>query len=95
MSKPYRYVDPEMPWKNRYFEGCTSKKLQQPVFLNGEFVGEKNHIRELAEYVKQQLSEEIWEEEQRFENPHKHYLDMSPDYYDMKMSLLHEMREEK
>ena len=95
MSRPYRYVDPEMPWKKRHFEGCTAKKLQQPVFLGGEYVGEQKHITELAEYVRQQLSEEIWEEEQRFENPHKHYLDMSPDYYDMKMSLLHELREVK
>ena len=38
------------------------------------------------------LASEIWQEEQRFENPHKHYLDMSPDYYDMKMSLLHNLR---
>ena len=95
MTKPYRYVDPEMPWKNRHFEGCSVKKLQVPVIIEGKFVGEKKDIKTLADYVKQQLSNEIWEEEQRFENPHKHYLDMSPDYYDMKMSLLHEMREEK
>lgn len=36
--------------------------------------------------------EEIWEEEQRFVNPHKHYMDMTPDYYDMKMSLLNDSR---
>ena len=32
------------------------------------------------------------EEEQRFVNPHKHYMDMTPDYYDMKMSLLNDSR---
>ena len=31
-------------------------------------------------------------EEQRFENPHKHYLDMSVDYYNMKMRMLEESR---
>ena len=35
-----------------------------------------------------QLYSEIWAEEQRFENPHKHYLDMSPAYYEGKMELL-------
>ena len=42
--------------------------------------------------IKKQLDNEIWEEEQRFENPHKHYIDMSPDYYEMKMSMLHNIR---
>ena len=38
--------------------------------------------------MQRQLDTEIWEEEQRFENPHSHYLNMTPDYYEMKMSLL-------
>lgn len=38
--------------------------------------------------MERQLSEEIWEEEQRFENPHKHYVDMTPSYYKMKNELL-------
>ena len=38
--------------------------------------------------LKDQLRHEIWAEEQRFENPHLHYLDMSPAYYEMKMQML-------
>ena len=48
-------------------------------------------IDEIKKYVQDQLTDNIWEEEQRFENPHNHYLDMSPAYYDMKMSLLHKL----
>ena len=48
-------------------------------------------LDEIAAYVKRQLSEEIWEEEQRFEYPHLHYLDMTPDYYEMKMQLLNDL----
>lgn len=92
MSKPYRYVDPEMPWKNRYFENCKAVKLQHRVIYNGEWIGKNKTIQELSEYVKHQLSDEIWEEEQRFDNPHKHYLDMSPAYYEMKMDMLNEHR---
>ncbi len=40
------------------------------------------------------LDDEIWEEEQRFENPHRHYLDMTPAYYELKMELLSKTREE-
>ena len=92
MDEPYRYVDPEKPWKNRFFENCTCKELQQLVIKDGKRTQPTRSLEEIRSYVKEQLASEIWQEEQRFENPHKHYLDMSPDYYDMKMSLLHNLR---
>ena len=95
MTKPFRYVDPVKPWKNRFFENCHAVPLQKPVFKNGEYVGEKRSLKEIAAYVKRQLSEEIWEEEQRFEYPHIHYMDMTPDYYEMKMQLLEDSRVEE
>lgn len=90
MDKPYRYVDPEKPWKNRYFTNCTVKELQQLVVKDGKRVYQARSLDEIRSYVEQQLETEIWQEEQRFENPHKHYLNMSPNYYELKMSLLHE-----
>lgn len=90
MSSPYRYVDPERPWENRFFTDCSIKELQRQVIKEGRRVEPKRTLQEIQAYVKKQLAEEIWEEEQRFENPHKHYLDMSPLYYEMKMGLLHD-----
>ena len=55
---------------------------------------EKRSLKEIRDFVKYQLENEIWEEEQRFENPHTHYLDMSPDYYNMKMNLLQSHKSE-
>ncbi len=92
LSQPFRYIDPKKPWKNRYFEGFTAKKLQVPVIKGGELVYKHKSVEEIAEYVNKQLSEEIWQEEQRFENPHTHYMDMTPDYYEMKMELLNDSR---
>lgn len=83
-----RYVDPLKPWKVRYFENCTFTKLQEPAVIGGKRVMKTVPVKEIAQFVKQQLDNEIWEEEQRFENPHIHYLDMTPEYYEMKMSLL-------
>ena len=91
-STPYRYVDPEKPWKNRSYENCTAKPLLHKVIESGKRLTETKTLQELQAYVKKQLDNEIWEEEQRFENPHKHYIDMSPDYYEMKMSMLHNIR---
>ena len=92
LTNPYRYVDPEKPWKNRHFENCTAKKLQKLIVKNGRRIAPVQSLKEIRAYVKRQLDTEIWPEEQRFENPHKHYLDMSPAYYEMIMNLLDEAK---
>ena len=94
MSQPFRYVDPQKPWKNRTFENCTLKNLRKLYVRQGKRVEELPNLDEIRDYVKAQLDGEIWEEEQRFENPHRHYLDMTPDYYELKMELLSKTREE-
>lgn len=93
LTKPYAYADPQKPWKKRRFVSCTAKELQEAVILGGKRVKELPDIHEIREYVKYQLDNEIWQEEQRFENPHDHYLDMSWDYYKMKMDLLQAAQE--
>ena len=92
LSQPYRYVDPKKPWKNRFFTGCTAKELMVDVIVDGKRVYETEKLSDIRDYVQRQLKDEIWDEEQRFENPHTHYLDMSPEYYELKMSLLDETR---
>lgn len=93
LSKPYRYVDPIKPWKNRHFENCTIKNLRRIYVRQGKRTEQLPTLQEIRRYVKQQLDQEIWEEEQRFENPHQHYLDMTPAYYELKMDLLSKTRE--
>ena len=86
------YIDPQKPWKKSSFTNCSFKPLQTKIFEDGKFIGEKKSVKEIAEFVKKQLDEEIWEEEQRFENPHRHYIDMTPEYYNMKCNLLESMK---
>ena len=94
MTDPFRYVDPVKPWKNRSFVGCTAKNLRRLYVKDGKRTEQLPQLNEIKDYVKYQLEYEIWQEEQRFENPHHHYLDMTPDYYEMKMSLLYETRKQ-
>ncbi len=94
-TKPVRYVDPVHYWKNRCFSDCTFKPLQQQIFKAGELVYDLPSIEEIRKYVRKQLETEIWEEEQRFENSHTHYLDMSPAMFELKMSLLYEEQDQK
>ena len=92
LSQPFRYIDPVKSWKQRKFTNCTAKKLLKLYVKDGKRVEELPKLHEIREYVKNQLANEIWDEEQRFENPHHHYLDMSPNYYEMKMNLLYKTR---
>ena len=92
LSTPFRYIDPVKPWKQRSFTNCTLKQLLKLYVKDGKRVEKLPSLNEIRDYVKQQLESEIWQEEQRFENPHHHYLDMTPNYYEMKMNLLHKTR---
>ena len=91
LSQPYAYVDPEKPWKTLSFEKCTYKEMLRLVVKDGVRLLPHIPLEEIRSYVKVQLEYEIWDEEQRFYNPHKHYLDMSPSYYQEKMDLLHKI----
>ena len=92
LSTPFRYIDPVKPWKQRSFTNCTAKNLLKLYVKDGRRVEQLPTLNEIRDYVKRQLENEIWEEEQRFENPHHHYLDMSPNYYEMKMNLMYKTR---
>ena len=92
LSTPFRYIDPVKPWKQRAFTNCTAKSLLKLYVKDGRRVEELPNLHEIKDYVKCQLENEIWVEEQRFENPHHHYLDMSPNYYELKMNLIYKMR---
>jgi putative nicotinate phosphoribosyltransferase len=84
----YEFIDPTKPWKKRKFENFRAEKLQQTIFDNGELVYELPTLDEIRDYVKYQLENLVWKEEQRFENPHIHYVDLSKKLYELKKALL-------
>ncbi|MCM1287045.1 MAG: nicotinate phosphoribosyltransferase [Clostridium sp.] len=88
VSKPYSYVDPIKPWKKMKFENVDVKELQVPIFENGKLVYDKPALKEIKDYVTYQLDKLVWEEEQRYENPHIHYVDLSKRLYEVKESML-------
>lgn len=87
-DKAFAYVDPTKPWKRMNFENVIAKPLQVTIIKDGELVYEKPSLKEIQTFVKEQLKNEIWEEEQRFANPHAHYLDLSRKLYQVKDDLL-------
>lgn len=91
-SREYVCVDPEKPWKRIAFDNHTVRELHQVVMQDGTRVGPRPSIDEIRAHVSDQLQHEIWPEEQRLVNPHRHFLDMSRAYYDMKMGLLRQVQ---
>lgn len=86
---PYM-IDPGKPWKKYSVEGMSFREMQIPVMRGGKRLKPQEDIEIIRERLRAQLENEVWAEEQRFENPHRHYVDMSPAYYEEKMKLLRE-----
>ncbi|MGX8714637.1 MAG: nicotinate phosphoribosyltransferase [Lachnospiraceae bacterium] len=89
-SQPYHVKYPRKPWKDITLTNFTAKKLMVPIFVNGELVYKKPSLEKIRRYVQSQLKHTVWAEEQRFENPHLHYTDLSLKLYDLKSALLAE-----
>ncbi len=87
------YIDPVHPWRERKFENCTFENMLQPVFQSGILVYQSPSVQEIRAHVQHQLKNQVWEEEQRFENPHLHYVDMTPALYELRARMLRMERE--
>ena len=83
-----RLIDPIKPWKKLPTDGLHFVEVQKCMMKDGKRLFPTEEIKTVRERLRYQLNNEVWQEEQRFENPHRHYLDMTPAYYEMKMKLL-------
>lgn len=86
-SSPYEIFDPEHTYKKKLLTDFSVKELQKPVFEKGVCVYDRPSVEEIREYCGQELAK-IWDEVKRFENPHKYYVDLSHDLWNMKQELL-------
>jgi len=88
---PYTIFDPVLIWKKKKVINFYAKKLQVPIFLNGEVVYELPTIEEIKKHCKNQV-DGIWEEVKRFSNPHKYYVDLSQKLWFVKQELIQKYR---
>lgn len=85
---PFEFVDPVKPWKQLCFENVNVKKLHETIFEDGRLVYEKPALADIRAYVREQLEYTVYEEEQRFHNPHRHYVDLSRKLYEKRKEML-------
>jgi len=86
-SQPYTIFDPNHTWKRQVITNFEAIKLLQPIFQQGQLVYQKPTIEGIRNYSKKELGK-LWEESLRFERPHKYYVDLSQNLWDLKDKLL-------
>lgn len=86
-TKPYVIFDPEHTWKRKTLTNFIARKLTVPLFEKGECVYTSPSVSQIRHYCRNQV-EHLWEEVQRFEKPHKYYVDMSEKLWKLRDDLL-------
>ena len=80
--------DEKENWKQTTLKNYVVKELQVPIFKNGQQVYVEPTVEQIRMKVKEELNT-VWEEVKRLNNPHKYYVDLSKNLYDLKQNLLY------
>ena len=86
-SQDLEIFDPQATWKRKNIYNFTAKELLVPIFQNGELVYDMPSLPEIQKYCAEQV-DTLWDEVQRFDNPHTYYVDLSQKLWDIKYALL-------
>lgn len=89
-STPLEIFDPEHLWKSKVLDNYLARKMHKQIFKDGELIYKIPTVKQIRKYTVSQLST-IWEELQRFENPHKYYVDLSKRLWTVREKLLSEL----
>ena len=89
-SRDITIFDPNAVWKRKTVYDYRAEKLLVQVFDKGKPCYQSPGIEEIREFCRQQI-DTLWDESKRFEYPHRYYVDLSQELWDMKQQLLEEM----
>ncbi len=90
-SKPLVLTHQTERWKKITFTDYTVKKLHVDVIKNGKLVYNLPKLKEIKEYAQKEL-ETFWDEYKRLDSPHLFKVDLSDELYELKRSMLVEIR---
>ena len=83
----YTIFDPANTWKKKILKNYYVKELQTKIFENGKLVYTTPSLKEIAKYSENDLNT-FWEEIKRLDNPHKYFVDLSQNLWNLKQELL-------
>jgi hypothetical protein len=67
------------------------KPLLVPYIENGELVRDMPILQETRDYIKNQLENQVWPEELRTSNPHRHFVDMTEKVYKLRTEMYNKL----
>ena len=88
-TKPYEIFHPLFTWKRKTLKNFYAKKLLVKIFEDGHCIYESPNVHEIKAYCEEQINL-MWDEVKRFERPHRYFVDLSKDLWDIKDRLLKE-----
>ena len=86
-GEPYEIFNPEFVWKRKKITDYYTRELAVPIFESGKLVYDLPSTEEIRDYCREQL-DTLWQEVQRFENPHTYYVDLSDKLWTLKQELI-------
>ncbi len=86
-GKPYEIFDPEHTWKRKTITNFHAELLTVQIYEKGRKIYNNPNVHEIKKHCEKEVGR-LWDEVKRFEFPHKYYVDLSPELWDMKDSLL-------
>ncbi len=91
-SKPYTLFNPYYTWKRLTVEDYEVRELLVPIFKAGKKVYESPALEEIRSYCLTETAK-LWDEVRRLENPHRYFVDLSEDLWQIKHTLLEQYSE--
>jgi nicotinate phosphoribosyltransferase len=84
---PYELFDPNNPWKRKLIKNFYVKDLRKQIYSTGKLIYSKRKLKDIKENCNISVYS-LWDEVLRFENPHKYYVDLSLDLWNLKNQLI-------
>ena len=83
----YTIFDPSNPWRKKTLLNYYAKPLHEQIFKNGKLVYTSPDLKDIATHCKEELAT-LWDEVRRMNNPHRYYVDLSKDLWELKEQML-------
>jgi len=80
-------LNPDAFHKSRKIKPLKVEKILVPFLENGELVTKMPTIQEKKAYIKDQIENKVWESELRPEMPHRHYVDLTENLYNLREEM--------
>ena len=90
-TKPLKLTHPTERWKSMVIEKYTLRELPVTVIKEGKLVYDLPKLKDVKEYAKKEL-DSFWDEYKRIDQPHLYKVDLSDGLYELKTSMLEEIR---